>query len=108
MQWYRHSLARLHDRRYLHPAEIDLTDLQAVELGPSARVEEGQEEDVVLAAPPSRYPENLGQSCGVERSASFGPRPPGKANGTDSAAEGTDALQLRCLGKKTVVRTDVA
>src|SRR2546422_1734815 len=108
MQWYRYPLPRLHHGRYLHPVKIDLTDLQAVELGATAGVEEGQEEDVVLAAPPSCYPENLGQGCRVERSASFGPRSPGKANGTDSPAEGTDALQLRRLGEKTVVGADVA
>src|SRR2546427_10942556 len=108
MQWYRYALPRLHPGRYLHPVKIALTDPQAVELRATAGVEEGQEEDVVLAAPPSCYPENLGQGCRVERSASFGPRSPGKANRTDSPAEGTDAVQLRRLGEKTVVGADVA
>src|SRR5438093_13048975 len=107
MQWYRDALPRLHNRRYLHPVKIDLTDLQAVELGATAGIEEGQEEDVVLTAPPSCYPENLGQGCRVEWPASFGPRSPGKANGTDSPAEGTDALQLRCLGEQTGGGADV-
>src|SRR5205809_6998773 len=100
MQWYRHSLARLHDRRYLHPAEIGVTDLQAVELSATAGVEKGQQEHVVLAAPSPGYPENPLQRRWVERSASFRPCPPGRPNGTDSPAEGADALQLRCLGKE--------
>src|SRR2546428_9231562 len=108
MQWYRYPLPRLHHGRYLHPVKIDLTDLQAVELGATAGVEEGQEEDVVLAAPPSCDPENLVQCCRVEWPASFGPRSPGKTNGTDSPAERTYALQLSCLGKKPIVGTDVA
>src|SRR5436309_7182870 len=41
-------LASLHNGLEFHPLEIKVTHFQPVELGPSARVEQGHEEGIVL------------------------------------------------------------
>ena len=107
MQRYRHVLARLDHGRYLDAVKIDLSDLKPVELGTSTGVQEGHEEDVVFPASPLGGPENLVQRVQLEGLASFGPRPPGKADSANSVAEATQALNLGRLGQEPVVGGNV-